>query len=248
MKLIFFGVFLFFLFCPLSLAACEPPIYLKFHEDARYHLDSMSQFATNNSLLDSIVLMHNLAFHRDEKMREQAEKLLKENFKKEKRTPLVEAYDGSLQMIKVSHRGKGSKIFRSIFGKSPYDEAREGFKMISQALVKDPGNFNIRFIRATAAVEAVEYLPELFPYANEDIQWLEKHIDYSNPALVFFLNLTWAKYYYKFALTIEPTNIRSTIVKKASGYIDLAGEYICNEVYCREYELWRQRIDSLLIE
>jgi len=244
-KLILFIFVIACFFYPTIVGACDPPSYFRFHEDAQERLDSLNQEQSNGNLLERIILMHNLAFHGDKKLREEAEKLLEDNFKKGKRTPLVEVYDGSLRMIKVKHKNTASKIFGSLFGNSPYKEARKSFDVISEALEKDPNNINIRFVRASAAVETAEYLPELLVHADIDILWLEKNIDRSNEASVFFLFLTKAKFFYKSALKEKKKLIKNAIIEKAVEYIYQAGEFVCSNVYCREHLLWQEKIQIL---
>ncbi|MDP2684748.1 MAG: hypothetical protein Q8P20_06975 [bacterium] len=244
MKRIAFCIFVFLFLFPQSSEACDPPVYLKIHELAQYHLDSLNQNPTDGNLFDRIVLMHNLAFHKNCRLREQAEKLIKNNFKGDERTPLVVAYDGSLRMIKVSQQNLASNIFRSIFSKSPYDEARESFKIICQALANEPDNNIIRLLRATAAVESAEHFPEVLLHAKEDIKWLEENIDYDDSTLVFYTYLTRAKFYYKYALIIDSSSVRSAIIDNAMESLSQAGKYICDEVYRREYDFWEDKISS----
>jgi len=244
LKRIVFSIFVFLVLFPKSLAACDPPIFLKICESAQYHLDSLNQNPTDDNLFDRIILMHNLAFHKNRALRKQAQKLIKDNFKNKEFTPLVKAYDGSLRIIKVSQQSMASNVWRSIFRKSPYDEARESFEIISQALDNEPDNQIIRLLRATAAVESAEHFPEFLPIADEDIQWLGKNIDYGDSTLVFYLYLTRAKFYYKHALIIESTGARSIIIDNAMQSLFLAGDYVCDEVYYREYDFWEDKISS----
>jgi hypothetical protein len=231
--------------CGDFVKAGESPSFLLLHEDAKYRLDSLNRIESDSNLVERIILMHNLGFNGDKKLREKAEKLVKDKFKKGKRAPLVEAYDGSLRMIKVKHKNTASKIFGSFFGNSPYKEARNGFNIISEALERDPNNINIRFVRASAAVESAEHLPELLVHADIDILWLESNIDRTDAASVFFFYLTKAKFYYKSALEEKKILIKVVIIEKAIELIDQAGEFVCSEVFCREHLLWQKKIEIL---
>jgi len=246
LKRIAFSIFVFLFFFPPSPEACDPPLFLKIYESAQCHLDSLNQNPSKENLPDRIALAHNIAFHKkNSKLREQAEKLIKNNFAGDEKTPIVMAYEGSLRIIKVSQQNKMSKIIQSIFGKSPLNEAKDGFEIITQALNQEPNNIGIRFLRATAVVELVEYLPELLSDAEEDNRWLEENINYDDSTLVFYMYLTWAKYYYKYAQTIESTSDRTAIIDNAMENLSQAEDYICDEIYYREYDFWEDKISSL---
>ena len=79
------------------------------------------------------------------------------------------------------------------FSSSPYGEARDGFKKISEALKMDSANYNIRILRATAASESAEHLDEMFDSAMVDLRWLEKNISENDSVANFLMNLDWAK-------------------------------------------------------
>ena len=223
--------------------ADEPPSYLLLREDAQQRLDSLNQIPSNDNLLERIILMHNLAFHGDKDLRETAEKLLKDNFKKNKYTPLVEAYDGSLRIIKVKHRSAFSNLFRN-----SVKDARKAFEKITDALEDDPNNMNIRFVRASAAVEVAKHIPKLLYYADEDLLWLEIYLDHNDSVMVFFYNLTMAKYYYKEAKINKRSLSRRVMIEKSIEYICLAYEAVCSEVYAQEQNHWENKIFSLEIK
>jgi len=226
--------------------ACEPESYFLFQSEAQYRLDSLNTHSASDNAFERIVLMHNLAFHKDKKLREQAEKLLEKIFPKKKRTPLVRAYAGSLKMIKVSHRTTGSKVFRSInpLTKSPYAEGREGFKQISDAMASDTANTILRILRATAAAESADHLNEMFDSARIDLEWLQAHKEPTDSVCQFLIHLNWAKYHYKLA----KKNTGDSDLAEAKRHIEVAIGYACTPVY-REWAVeWKKRVNDLLFE
>jgi len=192
------------------------------------------------------VLMHNLAFHKDKKMRERAEELLKKEFPEKDRTALVRAYAGSLQMIRVSHRAAGSKVLRSImpFTKSPLTEGRDGYHQISEALQTDSMNVRLRLLRGTAAAESAEHLAEMFDSARTDLIWLEDNADPHDPVMQFLISLNWTKYYYKLARQYRDT----VMLRAASEFSAMSVFLACTPVYTDWADSWYKRINTLAEE
>lgn len=242
MKKSIFLLIAFFAIYPSIAAACDPPFFLRIHELAQSRLDSLNASPTADNVFERIVLMHNLAFYKDSKMREKAEKLLEQNFPEGKRTPLINTYAGSLRIIKASQRGKASKILKSVFGKSPLDEAREGYSQITEALEKDPGNLNIRLVRSLAAIELADYLPELLSDADTDLQWMGKNINLKDTVVAFYLYLTRAKFFYKNAQIKKSSLIKTTLLVQARIDLKISAEYICSDAYRKEYKYWEKKI------
>jgi hypothetical protein len=214
--------------------------------EAQERLDSLERSSTSANLFDRFVLMHNLAFHKDKKMRDRAEDLLKRRFPEKERSALVRAYAGSLQMIRVSHRAAGSKVLRTImpFTKSPLTEGREGYHLISEALQADSMNVRIRLLRATAAAESAEHLAELFDSARVDLIWLEEYADPDDPVIQFLINLNWAKYYYKLA-----RKYRDTVMLRAASEFSVMSVFLaCTPVYVDWADSWYRRINALAEE
>ena len=227
-------------------SACAPESYFLFRSEARLRLDSLNARPTDRNAFERLVLMHNLAFHGDKEQRENAEKLLDTYFPKKQRSPIVGAFAGALKMIKVSHRAKGSNVIRllSPLTKSPYSEAREGYRQISFALSRDTANVVLRILRATAAAESAEYLHELFDSARIDLEWLQSHADKSDSVRMFLIHLNWAKYDFKLAkenrIEIDSTD--------AAQQVDRAGAFACTPVYRLWAEEWRSRIKVLELD
>lgn len=223
--------------------ACQPSFHFLFRSEARIAVDTLSDTVTTNGVLTRMVLMHNLGFHKDKSMREKAEKLLKKRFPAKDRTPLLNAYAGSLQMIKVGHRTMGSKVLRTAnpLVKSPYKEARDGFRIISEAGEKDSANTIIRVLRATASAESAEHLPELFEVAAEDLAWLESTVIDVDSVMHFFINLNWAKYHYKRAKTQSTEGA----IELARERVERAKDYACTPVYAGWAAEWEKRIFDL---
>ncbi|HUU45122.1 MAG TPA: hypothetical protein VM118_05255 [Acidobacteriota bacterium] len=232
-----------FLLPAVSVQACDPAPSFVFRAEARARLDSLEHHSEPWTLVDRIIIMHNLAFHKDKIMRERAEKLLAQYFPKADRPPLLQAYAGSLRMIRVSHRSTGGNVLRTLnpFTKSPFTEARDGFAEISAALDRDSTNPVLRTLRATAATEAADHLSELFPVADADLSWLESHVDSADSVLQFFIHLNRAEYYYKLVGNPNVANPKSA----ALASVDVALAYACTPVYQELAVEWRWRIEGL---
>ncbi len=228
---------------PSTVYPCTPDVYLLFRGEARTALDTLSDTTSVKGAFLQFVLMHNLAFEKDRAMRERAESLLKTRLSRAPQTSRLKAYTGSLRMIKVSQRSPGSNIFRTLnpFAKSPLAEARDGFRLISEAVASDSTDRIIRMLRATAAVESAEYLSELFPIALQELTWLDTHIPEDDSVMQFFTHINWAKYYYKLA------QFRDTPAARASALarIELAQAYACTPVLAGWAAEWKMRIENL---
>jgi hypothetical protein len=189
--------------------------------------------------------MHNLAFHGDKAQRENAEALIEEYFSKKASAPIVGAFAGSLKMIKVSHRAKGKNVIRllSPFTKSPYSEARDGYRDISYAVAGDTANGVLRLLRATAAAESAEHLNELFDSARIDLEWLQSHADRSDSVRMFLIHLNWAMYNFKLARE-NKLDISSS---DAAQQVERALDFACTPVYVNWAQEWRIRIIEAVI-
>jgi hypothetical protein len=225
--------------------ACEPEIYFLFKDEAREKLTSLDQDSTGD-VFQRVILLHNLAFHKDKKARKQAEELLKLIKPDSARMNLVRAFKGSLKMIKVSHSKTSSKIIKTLnpIGKSPKDDARSGFAMISDAVKAESKNKIIRCIRATAACESAEHIPELFEYARVDLIWLDSFTNDQDTVANFFINLNWAKYYFK----LSKKEKKAEYLTKANMFCNKALEFACTPVYVQWANEWRQRISPSIKE
>jgi len=228
------------LFAVPAARACEPASFFLFRDEARVRLDSLSAAPDRENALDRLVLMHNLAFHKDKEQRERAEKFLDKQFPKKIRSALIRAYMGSLRMIKVSHRTTGSKVLRTInpLTKSPLAEAREGYRMISEAVESDSSNTLLRLLRVTAAAESAEHLHELFDSAKIDLEWLAPRTDPSDSVYLFLIHLNWAKYHYKLFKREKASHDR----EGAKWHVTEALEYSCTPVYRQWAMEWWERI------
>jgi hypothetical protein len=228
---------------PSAVQPCTPDIYLLFRGEARTALDTLSDTTSVKGAFMQFVLMHNLAFEKDRTMRERAESLLKTRLSRAPQTSRLKAYTGSLRMIKVSQRSTGSNIFRklNLFAKSPQSEARDAFRLISDAVTSDSTDRIIRMLRATAAVESAEHLSELFPVARQELTWLDTHIPEDDSVMQFFTHLNWAKYYFKLA------QFRDTPAARASALarIERAQAYACTPVFAGWAAEWKKRIEDL---
>ncbi|MFH1207201.1 MAG: hypothetical protein V1668_01175 [Patescibacteria group bacterium] len=227
-----------------AIAVDQAP-YFCFGEQAQAVLDSL-EHGKSPDTMTMVVLAHNITFkNRDKKMREKAEKLL-EKWAKHDTSTLVEAYLGSVQMIKVRDKGKivnGLKIVGSIFGgESPYMTARKAFGRISQAVKDDPNNLILRFLRSTAAVESAEYLPELLAVAREDLQYLNAQVLSDDTVGCFFLWLTWAKYYHNPYLAIDDPNAQILAEHYICAAWELAHQSARSPDYQAEADRWERKI------
>ena len=220
--------------------ACEPASFFLFQDEARVRLDSLSAAPDQDNAIDRLVLMHNLAFHRDKEQRERAEKFLDKQFPKKTRPALIRAYMGSLRMIKVSHRTTGSKVLRTInpLTKSPHAEAREGYHMISEAVESDSSNTLLRLLRVTAAAESAEHLHELFDSAKIDLEWLAPRTDPSDSVYLFLIHLNWAKYHYK----LFKMNRAEYDREEAERHVMEALGYSCTPIYRQWAMEWREKV------
>ena len=224
-------------------AACEPESYFLFRSEAQDRLDSLIAHSSSENAFERLVLMHNLSFHADKQLHKRAEKLLEKEFPKKSRTPIARAYAGSLKMIKVSHRTTGSKVIRTInpLTRSPYAEAREGYRQVSDAVAQDTASTILRILRATAAAESAEHLNELFDSAAIDLEWLQNHRQPNDSVCQFLIHLNWAKYYYKLA----DRNRSDSILTKAKQHVEIALAYACTPVYWKWAQDWRNRVEAI---
>lgn len=223
--------------------ACTPESYFLFRSEAQVRLDSLNAQPTHENALERLILMHNLAFHKNKQQREKAEKLLKKQFPKKQRSPIISAYAGSLKMIKVSHRTTGSKVIRTLnpLTKSPYAEGREGYRQISGAVAQDTASTVLRILRATAAAESAEHLHELSDSARIDLEWLQTHKKASDSVWMFLIHLNWAKYHSKLAKRNQSDVDRT----EAARHAELALSFACTPVYRLWADEWQSRIRDL---
>ncbi len=237
-----------FFLAPLPAYCCDPPVHFLFGDEAQQRLDSLQQCCSDESQQDQFILLHNLAFRGSKDVRDRSEKLFKSFSKDQRKDPIMQAYGGSLRLMKIRDRGVAGNALKGIgkfFGvsKSAYDEAREAFAAISEAVEKNPGNDTLRILRATAATEIAEHLPEVLDSAELDLLILQQKIDPAAPGpLSFFVTLTWAKYCYKTALV---TGNRS-FAELACEYVLAAGTQACVPYYQQEAQRWEEKIDALL--
>jgi hypothetical protein len=224
--------------------ACEPIYYLLLREDARERLAPLEANPTPGNQFERIVLMHNLAFHKDKKMRKSAEELMSAYGPDSLEPAQVGGFRGSLQMIQVAHRSAGSKIFRTIspFSQSPQAEARAGFRRISVAVARDTTDFVLRLLRATAAAESAEHLGELYDSALCDLVWLRRHGPIYDSAVSFMMHLNWTKYYYKLARYEDDTSG----IDLMQGHMELALNLACTPVYAAYARQWEERVVKIV--
>ena len=227
-------------------SACEPGYYLLFRDDARHRLTAVETSPTEANRFERIVLMHNLAFHKDKKMREAAEKLISTYGPDSLEPARVGAYRGSLQMIRVSHRSGGSKVFRTIspFSQSPQAEARAGFHQISTAIARDSTDIILRLLRATAAAESAEHLNELYDSALCDLTWMKRYSPANDSAVGFMTELNWTKYYYKRARYEHDTSG----VDLMQGHMERASSLTCTPAYAVWAREWEERVAAIVSE
>jgi hypothetical protein len=233
-------ILLVLLFAMPPVHTCEPASFFLFRDEAKAHLDSLSTAPDHENVIDQLVLMHNLAFHKDKEQRERAEKFLDKQFPKKTRSPLIRAYVGSLRMIKVSHRTTSSKVLRTLnpLTKSPHVEAREGYRMISEAVQSDSSNTLLRLLRVTAAAESAEHLHELFDSAKIDLEWLAPRTDPLDSVYLFLIHLNWAKYHYKLFKMNRAGHDRV----EAERHVMEALGYSCTPIYRQWAMEWREKV------
>jgi len=110
--------------------------------------------------------------------------------------------------------------------------------MIVEAANSLPEDQVLRCLRATAAVEGAEHLPEMFDFAKRDLIWLESRIKPDDSVSAFFLNLNWAKFYYK----LSKDDKEGDNIEKALERVLLAERYACTPVYLEWAKEWELRI------
>ncbi|MCH7492445.1 hypothetical protein IID19_02515 [Patescibacteria group bacterium] len=231
-------------------SACDPPIYLLFHEDAANQFDSLNVQPTDSNLFDRVILSHNLAFNDDSKQRETSEELLKYFVKDSGWTYQAVAYSGALKMLKERDRGPFGTVSRKLitgfglFGSGPKKEAKKGFYLIRESIQQDSSNIQLRILGLSAAVEVAEHIHELLPYAYRDLKWLGSRLDQLDSSEVFFYRLSWAKYAYKYALIHR----QPSEAIKGLNWVSHAEKYACRPVYQQEVDLWRSKINNLINE
>ena len=219
---------------------CDPEFYFLFRDEARAKLESLQYDNSDYDTFEKAVLLHNIAFHKDKDARKAAEKLFKGLKDDDSLSNMILAYNGSLKMIKVSQSNTASKILKSLnpFGHSPRGEARNGFKMITEAVENDPDKKVLRLLRATAAVESAEYLNEMFDDAKSELTWLDSHITPDDSVMTFIVNLNWGKYYYR----LWEKDKNSADIKLAAQYIKTARKYACTPVYAGWVADWETKL------
>ena len=230
-------------------SACDPPIYLLFHEDAANQFDSLNVQPTDSNLFDRVILSHNLAFNDDSKQRETSEKLLMDFVEVNGWTDLATAYSGSLKMLRVRDRSKFSNFGRKVvgflgLGSNPKKEAKKGFYLIRESIQQDSSNIQLRILGLSAAVEVAEHIHELLPYAYRDLKWLGSRLDQLDSSEVFFYRLSWAKYAHKYALILR----QPSEAIKGLKWVSHAEKYACRPVFQQEVDLWRSKINNLINE
>ncbi len=237
---------------------CNPSPHFLFGESAMHVFDSLAQENQKDEFTLGI-LAHNIAFKsKDDALTQIAIDYL-DRASTDTASHLVEAYRWSATMIAIRDQASILKVARSIFsvvpligGSSPAEKARQAFQKITDALHRDPGNVIIRFLRATAAVESAEHLPDLLPYAWEDLTHLEADVDRADMIQKFFLHLTWGKYHYKeglLALDKEDTRSPEAIRLFTLMQNDLAraDRFACTENTRYELSIWQKRFDIAFI-
>ncbi|MFH2057178.1 MAG: hypothetical protein ABIJ61_14565 [bacterium] len=229
--------------CSAGAFSCEPEFYFLMRDEARSKLRELQAGNPDRSLFQQFVLMHNLAFHKDRKMRERAEALFEDKFQDSLATPIFRAYAGSLLMIRVSQRSKGSSLLRVLnpLTPAPHAEARVGYRKISEAVAADSTNPTLRLLRATAATESADHLPELCDSARVDLEWLSAWVSETDSVALFLVELNWAKYYYRLAVLENRTEFR----REALAFAERARSVACTPVYRELLGEWRQRILAL---
>ncbi|HCJ52925.1 MAG: hypothetical protein A2898_01365 [Candidatus Kerfeldbacteria bacterium RIFCSPLOWO2_01_FULL_48_11] len=189
-----------------AVQAMDDPIYL-FGDDAKKVLDSLED-AKSDDFFHMGVLAHNLSFSlKNAKMTDRAKEYFSLVRLKGGYTDTLSVYECLLVLLSIRDQNifkKGGSFIGGIVGlvDSPEDAAREAFKCLSREIGKNPDNLTFHFLRATAAVEAADLLPDLLPVANEDlieIAYLLAHQPDVDSSHQFFFSLISAKYRYRLA-------------------------------------------------
>ena len=221
-----------------------------FGDEARQALAGLGADTSSEAEWQRVVLQHNLGFNQDKDQRKESEKRLK-NWLDDRHTfPLAKAYAGSLQMLKVAQRSKGDNAIRSIFGKSPKDEVLDGFNKITEAMNLDSGDVVIRFLHLTAALECLDFFPEMNKAAASDIDWLSSRINCRDTAQVFLFHLSRVKYYLhelrgiKKALRTYAPELFRLNIGPIQIELELARQTACCPFYQHEVALWERRIQE----
>ncbi|MFA5052408.1 MAG: hypothetical protein WC544_05125 [Patescibacteria group bacterium] len=219
---------------------------------ARLRIDSLQvdlRYLCDTSRLTLALLAHNLSFkEKDPKLREYSERLFKQ-INEDGSSAVCTGYLGSLKMMKVRDDGKGGAIVSGLStlfgGKSAYGKARDGYHDISKSLEQDSSSVELRVLRASAAVEAAEYLPELLDSARLDLEWLSSVDSQLVPAARFLATLTWAKYYYWQDHKYPSDTTLEAIDAWACRAYELAAADSCLQLYYEsEAMLWLEKAET----
>lgn len=223
-----------------------------FAADARDRLATLDT-STTDGMVQRMILLHNLAFKGDVASRVEAEELNKRLRKKMGETPLLQAYRGSLEMIAVSHRSKAALLAGTAAGAVPFvdgplDDLKEGFEKIGKAVRRDTANIQLRILRATAATEVGEHIPDALLLAYADLLYLGMHRARLDDGAMFFYTLSWAKYYYKVGVNTAKAypgldDWQSRLL--AWIYVDQACGYATTQALFEEVDIWEQKVFSL---
>lgn len=246
-------VLLFFCTPRLSHAACHAPTHLLFGEEAIAMLDSLTQAGSTDNLTKGI-LAHNIAFKsKDESMTQIAIAYFKDAQATDSAQYILEAYRWSSTLIAIRDQATTSKVFQKLTsvlpfgGSSPEEKARKAFQKLSEAVEQEPRSIQLRFVRATAAVESAEHLPELLEYAVTDLDSLEGWIDRSDQVQCYFFFLTSAKLYYKrglIALEDDSPDINpGAYLIRMQNLLADARWFACSEYLKFELSIWEKRFE-----
>ena len=113
---------------------------------------------------------------------------------------------------------------------------------MTTALEQDSTNEVILFIHAAVAIEIAEYLPEFLPAAHRDLTHLRNLIDTTDTVRMFFLELLWAKHYYREA---KFTHERTTLYQSRTA-LERAKGYGCTAYHRQEIDWWEERTQQAL--
>lgn len=245
--IVFFGAITWLLFPRVD--AGEPAAPYCFSHEATVRLAALDT-TNSDGLVQRMILLHNLAFKGDADSRATAEGLNKRLRKQLGETPLLQAYRGSLEMLEVCHQSKASVLAGTVIGQVPFvdtplDDLEDGFKQITKAVQRDTADLHLRILRATAATEVGEHLPKLLAIAYIDLLFLGRHLAAADSAIVFFYNLSWAKYYYKYALNLGKSypGVADWQAHRLAGeYLALACSYAWTQTYQDEVTIWECKV------
>lgn len=237
-------------------AGAQNRVYL-FGKDAERALDSLTDRGSADFLTMGI-LAHNLSFSQKKAERT---RLAQAYFERARiggvLMDTLKVYESLLALLVMRDEGVVRKAGELVVGflgitRSPYDAAQEVFDRLSKEIEKDPENVAFRFLRATAAIEVADHLPEVLPIAEDDLLqlgFLLGHGVDADSTTDFFFPFTCAKYHFRCAKGDEHGTWEARRhLMAAHEFMGKASKSARGKWQQGEIKLWDERIEELFAE